>query len=65
VPQGPVRFDKRLLDHVFRFCRVVHKARHQPHQPALILCHKQVERLSLASLDALNQQLITLAFCRH
>jgi hypothetical protein len=43
----------------------VHKARHQPHQPSLILCHKQVERLSLASLDALNQQLITLAFGRH
>jgi hypothetical protein len=65
MTQGPVRLDERFLHHVFRFGRVVHEARHQPHQPALILGNQQVESLPFASLDALDQQLITLAFCRH
>ena len=57
--------DKGFLHHVFRFGRIVHEARHQAHQPALIFGHQQVERPAIASLDALYQQLITLAFGCH
>jgi hypothetical protein len=57
--------DEGFLHHVFRFRRVVHEARHQAHQPALVFSHQQVERPAIASLDTLNQQLITLAFGRH
>jgi hypothetical protein len=65
MPQSPVRLDKRFLHHVFGLGRIVDEARDQAHQPALILPDQQVERLPVTGLDALNQQLITLAFCRH
>jgi hypothetical protein len=65
MAQRTVSLDEGFLHYVFRFGRIVHEARHQPHQPALILCHQKVKRLPVASLDALNQQLITLPFCRH
>ncbi|WP_292038391.1 hypothetical protein [Massilia sp. UBA6681] len=50
---------------IFGFRRIVHETRHQAHQAALVLGHEQVERGPVASLDALHQHLISLAFCRH
>ena len=63
--QGPIRLDKRFLYYIFGFRRVVHQPRYQAHQPALILSDQKVESLPFTGLDALNKQLITLAFCRH
>jgi hypothetical protein len=57
--------DKGFLHDVFRLGRIVHEARHEPHQATLVFRYQQVERPAIASLDALNQQLITLAFGRH
>jgi hypothetical protein len=53
------------LHNILSLGRVVHEARHETHQPALILRHQQVECLPLTGLDAFDQQLITLAFCCH
>ena len=65
MAQGPVSLDEGLLHHVFGFGRIVNETRHQAHQAALVLGDEQIESPLVPGLDALYQQLITLAFCRH
>eukprot|EP01022_Parablepharisma_sp_SALTPOND_P036185 TRINITY_DN979_c0_g7_i1.p1 TRINITY_DN979_c0_g7~~TRINITY_DN979_c0_g7_i1.p1 ORF type:complete len:1344 (+),score=262.78 TRINITY_DN979_c0_g7_i1:3504-7535(+) len=63
--QRTIGLDKGFLHHVFGFGLVAYQPRHQAHQLALILDYQQLERLLVATLDALNKLLVNFAFCRQ
>jgi hypothetical protein len=58
-----IGFDKCFLDNILGFCLIAHKSRHKTHQLPLILGYQKLERLFVATLDAINQKLINVAFC--
>src|SRR5690606_24137289 len=58
VRQGPIGLDERFLRHILDFSWISDQTADQAYQLALILGDEQAERLFVATLNALNEQLI-------